>query len=128
MVCFTQHKIIHCTWGLHYFVVILWPVCDYMLLTSYRKRGRFAGLNFCGFAVYGTCVASQSIMFERSCCCLILKSCRSINLYLPGNCDHGRKYTATTSFLRKFLFTKIYARRGMINVYLRIVLLSFSPQ
>ena len=30
-------------------------------------------------------------------------------------------------FLRTFLFTKIYSRRGVFNVYLQILLLDFSP-
>ena len=68
--------------------------------------------------VYGTYVASRSIMFERSCLLPNIEALY-INLPLPPcNCEENAQQPHT--FLCTF-FTKIYARRGVINVYLQIL-------
>ena len=72
--------------------------------------------------VYGTYVASQSIMFERSCLLPNIKALY-IYLYLPVITEENTQ--KPRPFLCVFLFTKIYATMGMINAYLQIILLDF---
>ena len=106
--------------------------------------------------IFGTYVASQSVLFEKSSLLPNIEALY-INSPVATSCDCRRKCTATTSllvyvsfyksiatqeetlcdcrrkctkphpFLRMFLFTKIYSRRGVFNAYLQILLLDFSP-
>ena len=70
-------------------------------------------------AVYGTYVALQSIMVERSC---LLPNIHLMIVIAEENAQQPHP------FLYRFLFGKMYARRDMINAYLQILLLDFSPQ
>ena len=73
--------------------------------------------------MFDTYVASQSVMFERS---SLLPNIEALYINSPvPPCDCRRKCTKTRPFLRSFLFTKIYSRRGVFNAYLQ--LLDFSP-
>ena len=76
--------------------------------------------------MFGTYVASQTVMFERS---SLLPNIEALYINSPvaTSCNCRRKCTKTTPFLRTFLFTKIYSRRGVFNAYLQILLLDFSP-
>ena len=68
--------------------------------------------------VYGTYVASRSIMFERSC---LLPNIDALYINSPvPPCDCGRKYTATTPLL--VYVTTIYSRRDVFNACLQILL------
>ena len=75
--------------------------------------------------VYGICVASRSIMFEKSCLLSHIEALY-INSPVPPY-DYRRKCTATIPLLTYDSYYKIYTRRGMINAYLQILLLDFSP-
>ena len=73
----------------------------------------------------GTYVASRSVMFERS---SLLPNIEALYINSPvppviaeENAQKSRP------FLRTFLFTKIYSRRGVFNANLQILLLDFSP-
>ena len=58
--------------------------------------------------------------------CLILKHCMYINSPLsPVIAEENAQQPRL--FLRTFLSTKIYSRRGEFNAYLQILLLDFSP-
>ena len=74
--------------------------------------------------VYDTYVASQSIMFERSC---MLPNIDALYINSPvPPCDCRRKCTATMPLFAYISFYKIYSRRGVFNAYLQILLLDFS--
>ena len=60
--------------------------------------------------MFGTYVASRSVMFERS-----------SPVIAEENAQQPRLFLCT------FLSTKIYSRRGVFNAYLQILLLDFSP-
>ena len=75
--------------------------------------------------MFGTYVTSRSVMFERS---SLLPNIEALYINSPvppviaeENAQQPRP------FLRTFLFTKIYSRRGVFNAYLQILLLDFSP-
>ena len=75
--------------------------------------------------VYGTYVASQSYMFERSC---LLPNIKALYINSPvPPCDCRRKCTETMPIFAYVSFYKIYSRKGMFNAYLQILLLDFSP-
>ena len=75
--------------------------------------------------MFGAYVVSRSVMFERS---SILPNIEALHVNSPvPPCDCKRKCTKPCPFLRMFLFTKIYSRRGVFNAYLQILLLDFSP-
>ena len=75
--------------------------------------------------MFGTYVASRSIMFERS---SLLPNIEALYINSPvspviteENAQQPRLFLCT------FLFTKIYSRRGVFNAYLQTLLLDFSP-
>ena len=55
-----------------------------------------------------------------------LNGTRMRGIYLPVIAEENAQQPRP--FLRTFLFTKIYARMSVINAYLQILLLDFSPQ
>ena len=88
--------------------------------------------------MFGTYVASRSVMFERSSLlpnieALYINSLVYISFYKniatqeETWCDCRRKCTKTKPIFVYVLFTKIYSRRGVFNAYLQILLLDFSP-
>ena len=79
--------------------------------------------------VYGTYVASQSIMFERSCLLPNIEALQT-NSPVPA-CEFviaEENKKQPHPILHMFLFTKIVCKKGIINAYLQIVQLDFSPQ
>ena len=88
--------------------------------------------------VYGTYGALRSIMFERSCLLPNIKALciNSLPVIAEENAQQPRLFLRTFLFTKIYarkdminvLFTKIYARKDMINAYLQILLLNFSPQ
>ena len=74
--------------------------------------------------IFGTYVASRSVMFERS---SLLPNIEAlyINSHVPPviaeeNAQQPRLFLCT------FLFTKVYSRRSVFNAYLQILLLDSS--
>ena len=76
--------------------------------------------------VYDTYVASQSVMFERSCLKPNIKALYINSSVPPVIAEENVQQSCP--FLCTLLFTKIYTRMGVINAYLQIMLLDFSPQ
>ena len=75
--------------------------------------------------MFGTYVASRSVMFERS---SLLPNIEVLYVNSPVPPVIAEENAQKPHpFLRTFLFTKIYSRRGMFNAYLQILLLDFSP-
>ena len=75
--------------------------------------------------MFGTYVASRSVMFERS---SLLPNIEALYINSPvPPCDCRRKCTKTTTIFAYVSFYKIYSRRGVFNAHLQILLLDFSP-
>ena len=75
--------------------------------------------------MFGTCVASRSVMFERS---SLLPNIEVLYINSPVSPVIAEENAQQPRlFLCTFLFTKIYSRRGVFNAYLQIFLLDFSP-
>ena len=75
--------------------------------------------------MFGTYVASRHVMFQRS---SLLPNIEALYINSPvppaiaeENAQQPRLFLCT------FLFTKIYSRRGVFNVYLQTLLFDFSP-
>ena len=75
--------------------------------------------------MFGTYVASLSVMFERN---SLLPNIEALYINSPvppviaeENVQQPRLFLCT------FLFTKTYSRKGVFNAYLQILLLDFSP-
>ena len=78
--------------------------------------------------VYGTYVASGSIMFERSCLLPNIEALYINSPVPPVNCDCRRKCTVTMPLLAYVPFYNNVPKRDVINTYLQILLVDFSPK
>ena len=75
--------------------------------------------------MFGTYVASRSVMFERS---SLLPNIEALYINSPVSPVIAEENAQQLRlFLCTFLFTKIYSRRGVFNAYLQTLLLDFSP-
>ena len=75
--------------------------------------------------MFGTYAALRSVMFERS---SLSPNIEALYINSPVSPVIAEENTQQPRlFLRTFLSTKIYSRRGVFNAYLQILLLDFSP-
>ena len=76
-------------------------------------------------AIFGTYVASRSVMFERS---SLLPNIEALYINSPVSPVIAEENAQQPRlFLCTFLFTKLYSRRGVFNAFLQILFLDFSP-
>ena len=74
--------------------------------------------------MFGTYVASRSVMFERS---SLLPYIEALYINSPVSPVIAEENAQQLRLFLCTFFTKIYSRRGVFNAYLQTLLLDFSP-